>query len=117
MSATRRIAITPMDGEVRVVAGGHVVAHSSQALQLDEEGHRPVIYVPRADVNFARLTRSERSSHCPYKGDASYFHFSSGGKDVADIAWCYEQPLASVGEISCHLAFYADKCEVTYQPA
>ena len=67
------IAITANPKRVRVTAGGVVIADTTHALTLKEASYPAVQYVPRQDANMALLSRSERTTHCPYKGDASYF--------------------------------------------
>ena len=65
------IAANPNRVEVRV--DGLVIADSTRALVMRAPGTPDVQYVPRADVDMTRLIRSERTTHCPYKGEASYW--------------------------------------------
>ena len=116
MSQTRRIAIRDVPGEVRVTWGDTTLAQSRAALCLEEEGYPPVFYLPPSDVDMAWLTASDKRSHCPYKGDASYFTLVTDETTVADIAWCYRQPIASVARIAEYIAFYRDKCDVAQGP-
>jgi uncharacterized protein (DUF427 family) len=64
-------------------------------------------YVPREDVS-APVEPSDRTSHCPFKGDASYW--TVGG--VENAAWSYEDPKPDVAAIRGLLAFYPDKVTV-----
>ena len=105
-----RISIQNVTEEVTVTVGASEIARTRAALQLLEEGYPPVLYVPRGDVTMGRLARSDHTSHCPFKGDAAYFDFSSGDVCVEAVAWSYEQPITAVGAIAGHLAFYSDKC-------
>ena len=109
---TDRITITPAPGTVVVRAGGAVIAESARALSLAETGHAPVFYLPREDVGMEFLDRSDTTTHCPYKGDASYFHFIAKSGPIRDAAWSYEEPLADVAAIKDHLAFYGDKVTI-----
>ena len=65
------ITITQNPRRVRVTAGDIVIAESTKALTLKEAKYPAVQYVPRADANMALLERTERTTHCPYKGDAA----------------------------------------------
>src|SRR5262245_13351614 len=67
------ITITSHGKHVRVAFAGRVVADTTRALTLKEAGYKPVLYIPRADADMSLLTRTSHSTHCPYKGDASYF--------------------------------------------
>jgi uncharacterized protein (DUF427 family) len=60
----------------------------------------------------ALLKRSERTTHCPYKGDASYYSVVADGKMLENSSWTYETPFPAMAEISGHLAFYPDKVKI-----
>lgn len=113
MTAAHKIEIAPFGGRVRVRVGGEIVADTAHALLLEEGALPPVFYLPRGDVHMERLTPSPTSSHCPFKGDASYFSAVAG---PADVAWSYETPFAEAAAIAGHLAFYPDKAEIETVP-
>ena len=106
------IAIAANPKRVRVWLGGVVIADSTNALTLKEANYPAVNYLPRKDTNMALLSRTERVTHCPYKGDANYFSIVADGKTVQNAIWTYETPFPAMTEISGHLAFYPDKLKV-----
>jgi uncharacterized protein (DUF427 family) len=106
------IAITPNPKRIRVTAGGVVIADTTHALTLKEASYPAVQYVPRQDANMALLSRTERTTHCPYKGDASYYSVTAGGKPLENSIWTYEAPFPAMAEITGHLAFYPDKVTI-----
>jgi uncharacterized protein (DUF427 family) len=55
--------------------------------------------------------RTEHSSHCPYKGDASYFSLNVDGKTAENAVWSYEQPFPAMAEIEGRLAFYPSRVD------
>jgi uncharacterized protein (DUF427 family) len=57
------------------------------------------------------LQRSEHRSHCPYKGEASYFSIATDGRSAKNAVWSYEQPFPAVKEIAGHLAFYPNRVD------
>ena len=67
------ITITPTQGRVKVTFNGKVVANSTRALTLKEASYPGVQYIPREDVDKSLLSKTAHSTHCPYKGDASYY--------------------------------------------
>jgi uncharacterized protein (DUF427 family) len=83
-----RITTHPFTGTVRVEKDGELLAESSRAVALEESGLPTRYYLPREDVRMDLLTPSETTSHCPFKGDATYF--SAPGAD--DAFWVYEDP-------------------------
>ncbi|MFK4726568.1 DUF427 domain-containing protein [Bradyrhizobium niftali] len=106
------ITITPNPRRVRVTAGDIVIAETSKALTLKEARYPAVQYVPRQDANMALLERTDRVTHCPYKGDASYYSVKADGKTLDNAIWTYEAPFPAMAEISGHLAFYPDKVKI-----
>ena len=96
---------------VRVSFAGKVIADSTQALSLQEASYPPVNYIPRADVDMAALSRTDNASHCPYKGDASYFAISVNGKTADNAVWSYEQPYPAMAAIKDHVAFYPSRVD------
>ena len=105
------IAVTPTAGRVVVTLGGRVVADSTRALTLKEASYPAAQYIPREDADAALLQRSDHSSYCPYKGEASYFSLPVGGDRSVNAIWTYEQPYDAVAGIKGHLAFYPDRVD------
>lgn len=106
------IKIRPATGTWVVRAGGAVLGESKNALELVEGDYPPVIYFPREDLAMAFLDPSDKSSLCPYKGEASYFSIVAKSGPIADAAWSYETPKDDVAAIAGHIAFYTNKVAV-----
>jgi uncharacterized protein (DUF427 family) len=105
------ITIEPATRRVTVTVGGRTVADTDRALVLREANYPPVYYIPREDAEMAGLVRTDHGTHCPYKGDASYFSIPAGGARSVDAVWSYEHPHAAVAAIAGHLAFYPDRVD------
>lgn len=105
--------VTPHQSAAHVTVrfAGEVIAETKRPLRVEETGYRPIFYIPRADIRMELLERTTRSTHCPFKGDASYFTIKVGGKEVQNAAWSYESPKDSVREIKDYLAFYTDQLD------
>ena len=110
-TADHPITITDAPHRVRVTFAGHVVADSKHALLLAEASYPPVAYVPRADVDMTLLQRTDHKTHCPYKGDASYYSIRADGRVAENAIWTYEQPLDDVAEITGYVAFYPNRVD------
>lgn len=100
------IKVRPAVGTWVVRAGGAVLGESTGALELSEGDYPAVIYFPRSDIAMDFLDTSEKSTHCPHKGDASYFSIVTKSTVLKDVAWSYENPNEGVADIKDHLAFY-----------
>lgn len=102
------IVIRPAGARVRVTFRGEMIADTRNAVALEEGSYPVVYYIPREDVRMERLERTSHRTHCPYKGDASYYSIQDG---PANAVWSYEQPKKNVLSIRGLLAFYADKVD------
>ena len=107
------ITIAPTGTRVVVRVNGEVVADTSEALQLQESSYPAVQYIPFEDVEQGRLTRTDTSTYCPYKGDAGYYSVSTAAGTVEDVIWTYDQPYPAVAQIVGHVAFYPDKADIS----
>jgi uncharacterized protein (DUF427 family) len=110
------ITIERNDNRVRVTFAGVVVADSTRALTLREASYPPVQYIRREDTKMGLLKPTTNASHCPYKGDATYFSISAGGRTAENAVWSYARPFPAMTEIKEYLAFYpsrVDKIEET----
>lgn len=108
-----RIQLHPTAARVRMCAGSVVIAHSWRAIRLEERGYPPRFYILREDVAMHRLRPSTTRTHCPFKGDADYFHLLVNGRTLTDAAWSYALPRARLSVIAGHLAF--DHPQLTLQ--
>ena len=112
--ATHPITVRPTGSRVTVRVGGVTVAKSDSALSLAEASYPVVQYIPLGDVDQSLLRRTDSHTYCPYKGEASYYSVQTpDGATETDLIWTYEQPYDAVKEIAGHVAFYANRAEVT----
>jgi uncharacterized protein (DUF427 family) len=105
-----RIAVSPAGKRVTIEFDGQVIGDTREALAMKEGTYPVVYYVPRKDVKMDRLERSTHSTHCPFKGDASYFSLKGGPRDAV---WSYEKPFDEMLAIREYLAFYPDKVQIS----
>lgn len=105
------ITITNSLHRIRVMLGGFIIAETTQALTLQEATLPPMLYIPKRDVRMDLLDPTDHKTHCPYKGDASYFTVTGGGLVRENAAWSYEEPAPSVATIKEHVAFSAEKVD------
>jgi len=106
------ITIAPATTRWRAMFDDHVIADSGDALVLREADYPPVIYFPRGDVSMEYFSKTDRSTHCPYKGDAAYYTILMDGHFAENAVWTYEEPYPAMEQIRGRLAFYPDKVEV-----
>jgi uncharacterized protein (DUF427 family) len=107
----RALYLEPSPKRVRVVVADEVVADSLHAMLLHEGGSQPVYYFPPEDVREDVLERSDTVTHCPKKGDASYYSLRVGERTASDAAWFYPDPLPGAPPIGGLIAFYWDRVD------
>jgi uncharacterized protein (DUF427 family) len=105
------ITVEATPSRIQVEFNGHVIADSHAALVLREAGYKPVLYFPRDDVAMAYLARTDRETHCPYKGHAHYYTLMMDGRFAENAVWTYEDPYPAMDVIRGCLAFYPNQVE------
>ena len=98
---------------VVVESGGKVLADSHAPVVVYETGHPPRFYLPATDVRRELLVRSERVTHCPYKGSTTYFHVRLREREERDLAWSYPAPFAESSSIAGMICFPAERVDIT----
>ncbi len=111
------VEVEPSPRWVRVAFNGATIADSKRTRLLRETGARPIYYFPREDVRMDLLERSDQRTHCPYKGDASYWSVRVGDRVAEDAAWSYEDPFPEREDIKGYVAFYWNKMDAWYEEA
>jgi uncharacterized protein (DUF427 family) len=117
--------VEPVRHRLTVTVGGRVVADTRRGLRVLETSQAPAYYFPPDDVDRGLLRPAVSTTHCEWKGRASYYDLVVPGNDdpgsgraeriVHDAAWTYPDPTAGFEAIAGHLAFYAqraDRCTV-----
>ncbi len=107
-----RIDTLPSSRHVRIEIDGQLVAESTRPVILFETMLPPRYYLPREDVR-VELTPSDKRTTCAYKGHASYWSATVGGRPIPDIAWSYEQPLHDAAEVRGRISFFNERVSVT----
>ncbi|HEX4713162.1 DUF427 domain-containing protein [Phenylobacterium sp.] len=106
------ITIEAAKNRWRARFAGHVIADSNDALILREADYPARVYFPRQDVAMEYMSRTDRSTHCPYKGDAAYYTLLMDGQFAENAIWTYELPYPAMEPIAERLSFYPDKVEI-----
>ena len=88
-----------------------MIADSSATLRIEETGHGPVHYFPAKDVRLDLLKKTEHSTYCPFKGDASYWSIEAGGKSSENAVWGYVTPYDETTGLAGHYAFYTTRVD------
>jgi uncharacterized protein (DUF427 family) len=107
-----RVDCRPTNRHLRVEVAGTVLVDTRDTLILFETSLVPKLYVDRALVRAELLRRTETTSYCNYKGEATYWSAVVGDTVVEDVAWSYEDPLPESLPIKGFLSFDLTRAEV-----
>lgn len=106
-----RILVQDHPRRIRIRFGGRTIVDTIGARLLHESNLLPAVYVPMADVDADVLTRTEHTTHCPFKGDATYWTVRVGDQVAENVMWGYEDPDEGVAGIDGYVAFYLDRMD------
>ncbi|MGF1462013.1 MAG: DUF427 domain-containing protein [Maricaulaceae bacterium] len=111
-----RITLRAEPRRVIVAFEADVIADTTDAVCLDEAGYPPAFYLPSDAITPDRLVASDRTSRCPFKGEADYFHWRTAeGALIENAFWRYAAPLDAVAAIAGRLA--PDRSKLTVRVA
>jgi uncharacterized protein (DUF427 family) len=107
-----RVDALPSSRKVEVSLGGEVLASTERAVLVFETGLPVRYYIPEADVT-ARLTPTDLSTACPYKGIASYWSVEAGGASHENLVWAYRYPVREAEPVRDLLCFFNEKVDIS----
>lgn len=107
-----QVVIAPSSARVRARVDNAVIADTRQALKVEETRHAPVWYLPLSAVDPDVIEPSSTRTHCPFKGDASYWNLHAAGKTLPDAMWAYPTPFDECRALAGYVAFYPDRVTV-----
>lgn len=104
-----RVDFIPSSRHVEVIVDGVKVAGTTSPLMVFETTLPTRYYIPAADVDMQYLTSVATQTHCPYKGDASYYNVVVNGETYENIAWYYPEPIPEAPRLKGTIAFWPEK--------
>ena len=114
-AGTPRVRTEPCARRLRVRFAGRVIADTTDAIYLFERGHLPIYYFPKKDVRFDLLVATDTTSHCPFKGDASYWSVVVDDRVSTDAVWGYPTVIDSCPDITDYVAFYWNRVDEWFE--
>ena len=104
-----RIDALASSRHVTILLNDEIVAETRRPVVLHETGVVPRYYLPQVDVRTDWLIPTATTSHCPYKGTATYWNLAVDGVELIDTAWSYRTPLPESIRIAGLVAFWPEK--------
>ncbi len=109
-----RLLFEPFPRRVRAVLGGETMLDTTSGMLLHESNLLPQLYLPRGDIREDLLTSTDHRTHCPFKGDASYWSAAVNGQTADNAVWSYLDPLPEAGWLRDHVALYWDSMDAWF---
>ena len=106
-----RLLLHPFPRRVRARFAGEVVLDSTRGALLHESNILPRLYVPLEDVRADLLERTDHTTHCPFKGDASYWSVRVGDRVAENAVWTYESPIAEASWLHGLVSVYPERMD------
>lgn len=114
MNPVYEIRVEAHPRRMRVEFNGARIAESKRVLVLHETRQAPAYYFPRDDVRLEFIEKTQHRTHCPFKGDASYWTLKVAGAAAENAVWSYEETYDDAAPIGRYLAFYPDRVSAIY---
>ena len=108
------MALAGLPVRLRAELAGETVIDTARARVMYELGHAPVYYVPCDTVRAELLVPTDHSTHCPYKGDASYWSIVAGGRTSENAVWGYDDPYPELAALKGLFGVYWDRVDAWY---
>ena len=106
-----RLLLHPFPRRVRARFAGEVVLDSTRGALLHESNILPRLYVPLEDVRADLLEQTDHSTHCPFKGDASYWSVRVGDRVAENAVWTYEEPIDEASWLRGLVSVYPERMD------
>ena len=110
-----RLTLEPCARRIRGEFGGERIVDSDRALVMHETRLAPVHYFPRGDVRMDLMEKTAQRTHCPFKGNASYWTLKAGGREARNVVWAYEEPYDEAEGVRDCVAFYWDAMDAWFE--
>lgn len=104
----------PFPRRVRAEFAGRTILDTRAGILLHETALLPRLYVPEADLDASAFVPSDRTTHCPFKGDATYRSLRVGDRTVQNALWAYPDPIPDASWLAGYASLYWDAADAWY---
>ncbi len=109
-----KLLMQPFPRRVRAEFAGRTVLDTTRGVLLHETAILPQLYVPEQDLDASAFTPTDHSTHCPFKGDATYRSLTVGDRTVENALWAYPEPVATAPWLEGYAALYWSAADTWY---
>jgi uncharacterized protein (DUF427 family) len=107
-----RVDCRPTNRRLRVTVAGTTLVDTADTVIVFETALEARLYVHPSLVRTDLLRRSDTTTYCNYKGNATYWSAAMSDTVVEDVSWSYEDPPPETLPIRGYLSFDAARADV-----
>lgn len=104
----------PFPRRVRAEFAGRTVLDTRRGVLLHETALLPRLYVPEEDLDASAFVPTSTTTHCPFKGDATYRTLRVGDREVPDALWAYPEPVPAAPWLAGYASLYWEAADAWY---
>ncbi|MFC4947814.1 DUF427 domain-containing protein [Pseudonocardia sp. GCM10023141] len=109
-----KLLMHPFPRRVRAEFAGRTVLDTRAGMLLHETALLPRLYVPEADLDGSAFVATDLTTHCPFKGDATYRSLQVGDRVVENALWAYPEPTAAAPWLAGYASLYWDAADAWF---
>jgi len=109
-----KLLMQPFPRRVRAEFAGRTVVDTRNGVLLHETAILPQLYVPEEDLDAAAFEPTDHTTHCPFKGDATYRTLKVGDRVVDNALWAYPDPTPTAPWLAGYAALYWSAADAWY---
>ena len=109
-----KLLMQPFPRRVRAEFAGRTVLDTRRGVLLHETAILPQLYVPEEDLDASAFEPTDHTTHCPFKGDATYRTLRVGDREVENALWAYPDPIATAPWLAGYAALYWSAADAWY---
>jgi uncharacterized protein (DUF427 family) len=110
-----RIWFQPHPRRMRAEVAGRTLLDTTSGYLLHESNIPPRLYVPAADLDRDLLVPTDHTTHCPFKGDASYHSIVVGDATRQNAVWSYPRPKPEAAWLAPFASVYWEMADAWYE--
>lgn len=109
-----KLLMHPFPRRVRAEFAGRTVLDTRRGVLLHETALPPRLYVPEDDLDATAFVRTAHTTHCPFKGDATYRSLRVGDRVVENALWAYPAPVAAAPWLAGYASLYEEAADAWF---
>jgi uncharacterized protein (DUF427 family) len=109
-----KLLMHPYPRRIRAEFAGRTIIDTTDGVLVHETALPPRLYVPETDIDASAFVPSDHSTHCPFKGDATYRTLHVGDRVAENALWAYPDPLPDAKWLAGYASLYWEAADAWF---